>query len=265
MKRRQPFNAGRALLWLFGSLIAFFLIVPTLIVIPMSFNPSPMLAFPPTSFSLRWYEEFFADRAWQSSLGSSLTVAICTALLATLLGTLASYALVRGSFPGKRVLMALLISPLIVPVIMIAIGIYSVYVQWGLTGNAAGLIIAHTALSLPFVVVTVSTSLRTIDHNLEVAARGLGASGWRAFYRITLPLALPGMAAGALFAFITSWDEVVVALFITTARFRTLPVQMWSQLSERVDPTVAAVSTLLLLVTTSLSVLAMLLRRGRAS
>lgn len=239
---------------IFGFLVVIFLILPTLFIIPMSFNSSQILEFPPSGFSLQWYLRIFSDSMWSKSITNSLVVALSTSILATVLGTLAAYAIVRGNFPGKNVISALLIAPLIIPVVMVAIGMFSVYVRHGLTGNMFGLVLAHTSLSLPFVLVMVSTSLRTIDLNLELAARGLGANRWRTFIMITFPLSLPGMAAGALFSFITSWDEVVAALFLTTARFRTLPVQMWSQLSERVDPSVAAVSTLLLVVTTSLSV-----------
>ncbi len=257
MKTFKHFTPGKILLSMFGALIVFFLIVPTFIVIPMSFNESPVLDFPPVGFTLMWYERIFTDRMWRESLFNSLTVACASAFLATILGTSASYATTFYRFPGKRIISALIISPLIVPVVMVAIGMFMVYVHWDLTGNLFGLIFAHASLSLPFVFVTVSASLRTIDKNLESAARGLGASKWKAFQRITLPLAFPGIIAGALFSFITSWDEVVAALFLTTARVQTLPVQMWAQLSERVDPTVAAVSTLLLLVTTSLSVIAL--------
>jgi putative spermidine/putrescine transport system permease protein len=239
---------------IFGFLVVIFLILPTLFIIPMSFNSSQILEFPPSGFSLQWYLRIFSDSMWSKSITNSLVVALSTSILATVLGTLAAYAIVRGNFPGKNVISALLIAPLIIPVVMVAIGMFSVYVRHGLTGNMFGLVLAHTSLSIPFVLVMVSTSLRTIELNLELAARGLGANRWRTFIMITFPLSLPGMAAGALFSFITSWDEVVAALFLTTARFRTLPVQMWSQLSERVDPSVAAVSTLLLVVTTSLSV-----------
>lgn len=254
----------RLLLNAVGVLTLIFLVVPTLIIIPMSFNASRILQFPPSGFSLQWYERVFADREWSQSLANSVQVASLVAICATVLGTSAAYALVRGRLPARRVLMALLISPLIVPVVIVAIGMFSVYVSWRLTGTLPGLVMAHTALSIPFVVVTVGTSLQTVDRNLEAAARGLGAGRLRAFMRITLPLILPGVVAGALFAFVTSWDEVVAALFLTTARFETLPVQMWSQMNEVVDPSIAAVSTMLFTVTTVLTAVAMIVRRGRA-
>jgi putative spermidine/putrescine transport system permease protein len=155
----------------------------------------------------------------------------------------------------------MILSPLIVPVIIIAIGMFSVFVRWKIAGSIVGLVLAHTALAVPFVVINVATSLRTIDRNLELAAMNLGADRARTFLRITLPMILPGMFAGALFAFITSWDEVVVSIFLTTARFRTLPVEMWEQVRQVVDPTVAAVSTTLLAVTTTILLLAFVVRR----
>jgi putative spermidine/putrescine transport system permease protein len=150
---------------------------------------------------------------------------------------------------------------LIVPVVIIAIGMFSLFVQWRISGSIVGLVAAHTALALPFVIVNVATSLRTMDRNLELAAANLGATPARSFLRITLPIIFPGVLAGAIFAFITSWDEVVVAIFLTSARFRTLPVEMWEQVRQVVDPTVAAVSTTLLVVTTALLLLLLVVRR----
>src|SRR3972149_10969156 len=167
----------------------------------------------------------------------ALTVFFLTALLATVLGTLAALGTVRGRFPGKSAVNALVLSPLIVPVIIIAIGMFSLFVRWKITGSIVGLVLAHTALAVPFVVINVAPSLRTIDRNLELAAMNLGADPLRTFRRGTLPLILPGVLAGCLFAFITSWDEAVVSIFLTTARFRTLPVEMWEQVRQVVDPT----------------------------
>ena len=191
----------------------------------------------------------------------SAQVAFLTAILATSLGTLAALGTVRGQFPGKGAINGLILSPLIVPVIIIAIGMFSVFVRWKIAGSLVGLVLAHTALAVPFVVVNVATSLRTIDRNLELAAQSLGAGPIRTFRRITLPLILPGVLAGGLFAFITSWDEVVVSIFLTSARFRTLPVEMWEQVRQVVDPTVAAVATTLLAVTTTLLLLTVVARR----
>jgi putative spermidine/putrescine transport system permease protein len=201
------------------------------------------------------------NREWSTAMVNSAEVAVLTAIFATVLGTLASLALTRGRFPGRTLVNGLVLAPLIVPVVIIAIGMFSLYVRWRISGSLLGLVIAHTALALPFVVVSVSASLRTMDRNLELAAANLGASPRQSFMRITLPIILPGVLAGAIFAFITSWDEVVVAIFLTTARFRTLPVEMWEQVRQVVDPTVAAVATTLLLVTTALLLIVLVVRR----
>jgi putative spermidine/putrescine transport system permease protein len=255
---RQP---RRLLLLALGSLTVFFLMAPTLVVVPMSFTASNALTFPPEGLSARWYEKMLTDPQWSTGFINSAQVAFLTAILATALGTLAALGTVRGRFPGRNAVNALILSPLIVPVIIIAIGMFSIFVRWKIAGSLAGLVLAHTALAVPFVVVNVSTSLRTIDRNLELAAQSLGAGPGRTFLRITLPLILPGVLAGSLFAFITSWDEVVVSIFLTSARFRTLPVEMWEQVRQVVDPTVAAVSTTLLAVTTTVLLVAFVVRR----
>jgi putative spermidine/putrescine transport system permease protein len=252
---------NRILLVALGGLTVFFLVVPTLFVVPMGFSSSQILSFPPPGWSFRWYEKMVTDPQWTTGFVNSLEVATVTALVGTVLGTLASLGMVRGRFPGKGLANALILSPLIVPLVIIAIGMFSLYVRWKITGSLLGLVVAHTALALPFIVVNVSTSLRTIDRNLEMAAQNLGAGPVRTFRRITLPLIFPGVLAGALFAFLTSWDEVVVAIFITTAKFRTLPVEMWEQIRQVVDPTVASVATVVLAVTTTVLLLAFVVRR----
>jgi putative spermidine/putrescine transport system permease protein len=244
-----------------GGLTVFYLLAPTLVIIPMSFTEASILSFPPEGFSLRWYDQMLTRPEWSTGLRNSALVAVLTAVLATLLGTLAALGMTRGRFPGRALLNGLALSPLIVPVVIIAIGMFSLFVQWRISGSIVGLVVAHTALALPFVIVNVATSLRTMDRNLELAAANLGATPARSFLRITLPIIFPGVLAGAIFAFITSWDEVVVAIFLTSARFRTLPVEMWEQVRQVVDPTVAAVSTTLLVVTTALLLLLLVVRR----
>lgn len=255
---RRP---NRMLLAALGGLTIFFLIAPTLLVIPMGFSSSQILTFPPPGWSLQWYEKMVSDPQWTSGFVNSAQVAAVTAIASTVLGTLAALGLVRGRFPGKGLVNGLILTPLIVPVIIIAIGMFSLYVRWKITGSLFGLVAAHTALAIPFVMVNVAASLRTMDRNLEMAAQNLGAGPGRTFMRITLPLILPGVFAGALFAFLTSWDEVVVAIFLTTAKFRTLPVEMWEQVRQVVDPTVAAVATVVLGVTTTLLLLVFVVRR----
>lgn len=259
---RQP---HRLLLLALGALTVFFLMAPTAVVVPMSFTASNSLTFPPEGLSIRWYEKMLTDPQWSTGFVNSAQVAVLTALLATVLGTLAALGTVRGRFPGRNAVQALVLSPLIVPVIIIAIGMFSVFVRWRIAGSVLGLVLAHTALAVPYVMVNVATSLRTVDRNLELAAQSLGAGPVRTFRRITLPLILPGVLAGGLFAFITSWDEVVVAIFLTSARFRTLPAEMWEQVRQVVDPTVAAVSTTLLVVTTTILAVTFVVRRQAPS
>jgi putative spermidine/putrescine transport system permease protein len=199
---------------------------------------------------------------WTNAAVTSLKVGGLTVLIATSLGTLTALGLVRGRYPGRALVNALVLGPLIVPTVIIAIGVFFVFVRWGLTGTFLGFVIAHTVLALPVVIITVGATLRTLDRTLELAAQNLGAGPWRTFRRITLPLILPSVAAGAVFAFITSWDEVVVAIFISSPLLRTLPVVMWGQVREQIDPTVAAVSTMLTGVTTIALLLVMTFRRA---
>jgi putative spermidine/putrescine transport system permease protein len=259
---RQP---RRILMVALGALTVFYLLAPTLVIVPMSFTEARILSFPPEGFTLGWYERMVTDRQWSTGLVNSFQVALATAILATVLGTLAALGLTRGRFLGRTAVNALVLSPLIVPVVVIAIGMFGLFVQWRIAGSLVGLVVAHTALALPFVVVAVATSLRTMDRNLELAAANLGADPRRSFLHITLPIILPGVMTGAIFSFITSWDEVVIAIFMTSARFRTLPVEMWEQVRQAVDPTVAAVSTTLLVVTTLLLLLLLVVRRGAAA
>jgi putative spermidine/putrescine transport system permease protein len=213
-----------------------------------SFGSTRSLAFPPKGFSLHWYGNFFTGQWLQPTL-TSLKIALLASVVATVMGTLGALGVVRGRFPGQQAVQALFLAPLIVPTVVVAIGIYSVFSRWRLTGTVAGLVMAHSALGIPFVVATVSASLRTVDPTLERAAATLGANRLKVFWRITLPLILPGLLAGALFAFVTSLDEVVVAIFLTTPTLVTLPVQIWSTLQDFLDPTIAAISGMLLAIT----------------
>jgi putative spermidine/putrescine transport system permease protein len=234
-----------------GIATVVFLVGPMLVVIPMSFTEARILSWPPEGFSTQWYEKMVNDPQWSRGFVNSLQVATLTAILASILGTLAALGIVRGRFPGKGLAVGLILSPLIVPVIIIAIGFFAFYSITRLTGSLPGLVLTHTALAVPFVIINVATVLRSMDRNLELAAASLGADPVRTFWRVTFPIILPGVIAGALFAFITSWDEVVVSIFMTTARFRTLPVEMWEQVRQVVDPTVAAVATVVMIVTTT--------------
>jgi putative spermidine/putrescine transport system permease protein len=248
---------------IFGLVVVFFLFAPMLIVIPMSVSDTPTIQFPPQGFTLRWYGNVFSDDQWSKALLNSLVVATATAIVASVFGTLAALGIRRSRFRGRKAIVVLLLSPLAVPLVIIAIGMYFVYVRWKVTGSAFGLILADVCLTVPFVLINVLASLTTLDRNLELAAMNLGASRWKTFRHVTLPIILPGVLAGGLFAFIQSWDEVVISLFLTTATFRTLPVQMWGQVRTQVDPTIAAVATTLFVVTTAVLLLIVRVRGVR--
>ena len=205
---------------------------------------------------MRWYSELFTNPQWTLRIPVSVETAFATAILATVLGTLAALGMTRGSFPGRALLTGLFLAPLVVPIIDLAVGDYFVWaLGWqvgpvgfggGLSGTVPGLILAHTVLAFPFPFITVSTALTTVDRTLELAAAGLGANPWRAFRRVTLPLIRTGVITGAIFAFLTSWDEVVVASFLASPRVSTVPVQIFTELRQSYDPTAAAISSVLL-------------------
>lgn len=252
----------RALVTGASLLVLVFLAAPALVVIPLSFSASPYLIFPPPGYSMRWYEAVFADDVWRAAAGVSLEVAVLSMGLAILLGTPAAWALVRGRIPGRRILSAYFYVPLLVPSIILAVAMFIVFSKLGLIGSVGALVAAHTALGAPFVVATVSASLQTLDPRIEQAALSLGASWAATFFRVILPNIWPGMLGGGLFAFITSFDEIVIALFIAGPRF-TLPKKMFDNLRTEVDPSIAAVSTLLIALS-ALVVLVVTLWLGRA-
>jgi len=242
----------RAILGLVCLLVAIWLVAPTLVVVPMSFNENKSLAFPPQGFSWQWYQNFFTNPDWMSSFLNSVKVASIVAALATVLGTLAAFGLDRMKARPANLLRMLMLTPMVVPGVVLAIGIYAVYLDAHLVGTLTGFVLAHTILALPFVLIAVSASLEVFDRRLETAAASLGAGALTAFRTVTLPLILPGILSGLLFAFATSFDEIVVSLFITNPYLKTLPVQIFSSITRDADPTVAAVGTILLLATTIL-------------
>ena len=244
--------------------VLLFLIAPLFIIVPLSFSKDPFFTLPVQEYSLRWYRDFFGNERWIKAILNSSVTAVLTTLLATTLGTMAALGIARPDFPARRVVMALLISPMIVPVVIIAVGSYLYFGQFGLTNTRLGLVLAHTALAIPFVVITVTATLSTYDTNLTRAALSLGAPPTSVFFRVTLPSIMPGVASGAIFAFATSFDEVVVALFLTAAEQRTLPVQMFSGIRDQINPTIMAAATLLLTLSTVLfAAVALLTRRRR--
>jgi putative spermidine/putrescine transport system permease protein len=242
---RRPRLAGHVL----GSAVLAFLVLPILAVIPASFNHSSFIRLPPAQVSLRWYRAFLDDPEWFSALLNSLKVATGTTLLAVVLGTLAALGLERASPRVRALVHALMLSPLVVPVIMISIALYYVLRPIGLHGTAAGLVIGHTLLALPFVVINVSLALRGINPDCLRAAEGLGSSPARVFRTVTLPLIVPGLAGGAAFAFITSFDEVVISIFLAGSHAKTLPVKMWEVIRVEFTPVTAVASTILIAIT----------------
>lgn len=249
-------------------LVLAFLMLPILIIVPLSFNAEPyftftdgMLALDPSAYSTRWYTEIFTDLKWTLSIQNSFIIGISSAILATVLGTIAAVGLTSPVMPFKRIITALLISPMIVPLIIIAAGMFFFYTRFDLVGSYTGLIIAHAALGVPFVIITVTATLAGFDRSLYNAAVGMGASPTRAFWDITVPLIRPGVISGGLFAFVTSFDEVVVVLFLAGPEQRTIPRQMFSGLREQINPTILAVATLLILISIALLITLELLRR----
>jgi putative spermidine/putrescine transport system permease protein len=229
------------------ALASVFLIAPLVIVLIISFSSAPFLSFPPPGLSMRWYENLFGNPMWLGSLITSVKILVPTAILATVLGTAAAYGLARTEFPGRSIVIGFLMAPLVVPIIIVAAGIFGVFRMMGLHGTLTGLIIAHTVLTIPYVLATVSAALAMVERQLEDAALTLGASPWNCFRRVTLPLITPAILSGLLFAMVISFDELVVSLFISTPAVRPVTVQMWSNIRGDVDPTIAAVATLLLL------------------
>lgn len=247
---------------IFCIAVLVFLLLPILVIIPLSFSSSTFLSYPMPGWSLRWYENLFTSDEWIRATRNSFIVAPLATLLATVLGTLAAVGLARVQFFGKGVLMSLLIAPMVVPVVVVGVSTYLFFVQIGLADTYLGLVLVHAALGAPFVLTTVLATLQSFNHNLVRASLGLGAPPLTTFFRVTLPIIAPGVISGALFAFATSFDEVVVTLFIAGPSQVTLPRQMFTGIRENISPTIAAVATLLIIFTTLL-MLALEWIRGR--
>lgn len=236
----------------FCVLALLFLVLPILVIIPLSFSESTFLSYPMPGYSLRWYENLFESDAWMRAAKNSFIVAPLATLIATVLGTMAAIGLNKAEFPGKGLLMAILISPMVVPAVVVGVGVYIFFAQIGLSDSYTGLILVHAALGAPFVVTTVLATLQGFNHNLVRASQSLGASPLTTFFRITLPVIAPGLISGALFAFATSFDEVVVTLFVAGPSQSTLPRQMFTGIRENISPTIAALATILIIFSTCL-------------
>jgi len=248
--------------------IFFFLIAPILVIIPLSFNAEnfftftpEMLRLDPEGYSLKHYRDFFGNPDWQVPLWNSLKIAPVATFLSVALGTLAAIGLSQPHVPFRRAIMAILISPMIVPLIISAAGMYFFYSRIGLQGTYWGVVLAHAALGIPFVIITVTATLVGFDRSLTRAAANLGAGPVRTFFKVQMPLILPGVVSGGLFAFITSFDEVVVVLFVGSAGQKTLPWQMFTGLREQISPTILAAATVLISISVVLLVTLEVLRR----
>ncbi len=250
------------LVYSFATLVIVFLILPILIVIPMSISDTNYLTFPPKGFTWRWYGEIFTSKSWTQPAAFSIRVASLSAVFSTIIGTMSAYALVRGNFAGKGLIRLLIVSPIIAPNIVIAVGVYFAFNEWGLIGHPIGFVFAHSLLCIPFVVLSVTAALERFDPDLELAAMNLGASRLVTFRRVTLPIIAPGVAAGGVFSFIISFDEAVISYFISSVRQSTLPRVMFQNIETQVRPDIAAISTVLIVLSSAV-VCSVLLYRSR--
>ena len=254
-----------ARLWLYAmaAIVLAFLVIPTLIVVPMSFSGSQYLEFPPRVWSLRWYQNYFGSSSWMQATATSFKAGFLTVLVATPLGTLAAYGLFVSRFRWAVAIHTLLITPIIVPVILAGIAIFYAYVKLKLVNSLIGIVLAHSMLAIPLVMMVVTSSLKSYDMNQEMVARSLGASRPRAFVLVTLPQIRFAVVTSALLSFLTSFDEVIIALFVSGGDNSTLTRNMFNALRDQIDPTIAAISTMMVLVTTVMLVLAQWLGRKR--
>lgn len=273
MSGLPPYASPLQIVWYYTfrficGLIFFFLVFPIIVIIPLSFNAldfftftKEMLAFDPAGYSLKHYDDFFNNPDWNLAVYNSFRIAPVATLLATIFGTLAAIGLSQPHVPYRRAIMAIMISPMIVPLIISAAGMYFFYSRIGLQGTYWGVVLAHAALGIPFVIITVTATLVGFDKSLTRAAANLGAGPVTTFMRIQVPLIIPGVVSGALFAFITSFDEVVVVLFVGSSGQKTLPWEMFTGLREKISPTILAVATLMVILSIILLVTLELLRR----
>ncbi|WP_420392966.1 ABC transporter permease [Acuticoccus sp.] len=257
----EPGRLGRVLLGATAIAVLAFLCLPILIVIPMSFSSASSLAFPPPGLSLRWYAAFFNDERWLAALANSALIAFASSTIALALGSLAVYGLVRGTFRGRSLLEGAFIAPLIVPQVIIAVALYIYFSQIGLLGTLPGLIAGHTVLGVPYVVLVMSVAVRSFDVRIEQVAYTLGASPWTMFRRVLLPNLMPSVLAAWIFAFIISFDEVIITVFIAGS-YETVPKRMFNELVLQVNPTITAIATLLIGVSVlTIALMVWLLRR----
>ena len=260
---RAARNSGPTGLALYVCVASAVMILPIVIVIVLAFGSGGYLKFPPDGYSLRWFAAFFGDPRWQRALWSSLLIATVACAIATVLGFFAAYAFVRGDLRGKKLLLSFMLLPIIIPHVITAIAMYFVSGPLKLVGNPLWIGLCHATIALPIVLLILLSSLQGVDVNLERAALSLGSSRVGVFTRVVIPLAFPGILSGALFAFLTSFDELVISLFLAGVRSETLPVRIWNSLHLQVEPVIAAVSAFLIAVTGAVLLLDALLRKMR--
>ena len=242
MKRTSP---RRIIFVLLCAAVLLYLVLPILIVVPMSFSSARFLTFPPPSLSLRWYREYIGNPAWMQATLVTLTVAVCTVLIATPLGVSAAYAISQSKLRIMRIIHAALLLPLMVPIIITAVGIFFVYAKVGLIATMSGLVLANVMLGLPYVIISVVAGLQSFDTTQEMVARSLGMNRLRSFFAVTLPQIKASVIAGGIFAFISAMDETIVAIFISGGQYQPLTKRMFTALRDEIDPTIAAISTLM--------------------
>ena len=258
----QKAGVGTWLLRLLVGAVLVFLIAPVIIIVVTSFSGSTLMSFPPRTWGLGWYRRFLLNPDWQRAIWVTLQVAPLATLMATVIGFFASLALIRGKFRGKTAVYGFLLTPMIVPVIISALAFYLAFAKAGATGSIFAMALGHAVLALPLVIIVLTSSLQGLDDCFERAALSLGAGRFYTLRRITLPLAMPGLISAALFAFLFSFDELLVSLFLAGAKVQTLTVRIWNSLQLDVDPTIAAVSTFLIAVTVLALVANALIRRS---
>lgn len=259
----QVTHGQRLWLYVFATITMILLVTPTLIVIPMSFSESQYLEFPPENWSTRWYQHYFSSEEWMLATRTSLKAAFLTMLVATPIGVLAAYGLHASKVPYIRAAFVLLITPMMVPVVLIAIGAFYAYVKLKILYTLLGLVLAHSLLAIPLVVIVTGSALKSYDMNQENAARSLGAPRWKAFLTITLPQIRFAVVTSALLSFLTSFDEVVIAMFVSGGDNPTLTRNMFNALRDQIDPTIASISTIMIVVTTLMMVLAQIFGRNK--
>ena len=236
------------MLWVFTILVLLFLVLPVLIIVPMSFSSSRYLEFPPPGFSTQWYQAFFGDPQWVDALKTSLELAVATTLISLILGVLAAEGLSKSEFKGKSAVIEAFMMPMLVPGIIVGIAIYRFEAGLSLSGSFSGLLIAHVLMAVPFVIRTVLANLEGYNPNYELASRSLGANSLVTFLRVTVPMIRTALFSGAMFAFATSFDEIVVSQFICGVEVTTLPKRIWDGLNQQLDPTITAIAAIVIVL-----------------